>query len=193
MGNISLIKRSTAEKLKQFFSVVLAFTTTLSLSGFALTFAFTAAAQVATLSDGDLVRGPDGIKVYIVKTNVAHGAFSGWKRHIFNPEVFNMYGHLKWSNIKSVNQATLDAYQNSDLYSAAGDPAVYSLEEMGSSAVKHWITDPAVFVANGYSWSQIFTVNEKERDFYVSGANVSSTTTPTTPTTPVATGTGLSV
>lgn len=192
MGNISLIKQSTVEKLKQFFSVVLAFTTTLSLSGFALTFAFTAAAQVATLNDGDLVRGPDGIKVYIVKTNVAHGAFAGWKRHIFNPEVFNMYGHLSWSKIKSVNQATLDAYQNSDLYSAAGDPAVYLLEEMGASAVKHWITDPAVFASNGYSWSQIFTVNEKERDFYVSGANVGSTTT-TTPTTPVATGTGLSV
>ena len=105
----------SAKKLKQFLSIALAFTTTISLSGFALMFAFTASAQVMSLSDGDLMRGPDGIKVYIVKPLV-HGSYAGWKRHIFNPAVFNMYANLSWSKIKPVNQATIDAYHSSDLY-----------------------------------------------------------------------------
>ncbi|MEK7519700.1 MAG: hypothetical protein AAB581_00430, partial [Patescibacteria group bacterium] len=170
-------------------SVALAFTTTVSLSGFALLFAVAANAQVASLMDGDLVRGPDGIKVYIVKPE-PHGAYTGWKRHIFNPAVFNMYGHLSWSNIKSVNQATIDAYQTSDLYRADVDPKVYSLEEMGSSAVKHWIENEAAFASQGYSWSQIFIVNEKERDYYASGSMITSGTPAPTPT---PTGSGLTV
>src|SRR3989344_929193 len=66
------------------------------------------------LTEGDLIRGPDGIKLYIVN---AHG----FKRHIFNPTVFNMYGHLKWDKIKSVNQQIIDALKTSDFYRADGD------------------------------------------------------------------------
>jgi len=193
MENIPLTKQATKKKLRQFLSIALAFTTTVSLSGFALLFAVTASAAVTPLSDGDLVRGPDGIKVYIVKP-APHGTYAGWKRHIFNPAVFNMYGHLKWENIQSVNQETVDAYQTSDLYKELVDPRVYSLEESGSSAVKRWIENEAAFLANGYSWSQIFTVNEAERDYYVSGSPITTTVTPpTTPPVTPATGTGLTV
>lgn len=186
MENIPLTKQATKKKLKQFLSVALAFTTTVSLSSFALLFAVAASAAVTPLSDGDLVRGPDGIKVYIVKP-APHGSYSGWKRHIFNPAVFNMYGHLSWSNIKSVNQETEDAYQTSDLYRELNDPKVYSLEESGTTAIKHWIENEAAFLAKGYSWDQIFIVNEAERNYYAEGAPI----TVTIPPPPV--GTGLTV
>ena len=118
------------------------------------------------LREGDLIRGPDGIKVYIINDK-------GYKRHIFNPAIFNMYGHLKWGNIKEVSQVTLDLYAVSDLYRADSDPKVYSLEEIDEVrgvAIKHWLDmTPAKFGAEGYVWGQVFVVNEKERDYYQTG------------------------
>ena len=133
-----------------------------SLGLFALTFNV---AFGATLNEGDIIRGPDGIKVYIINNN-------GYKRHIFNPEVFNMYGHLKWSNIKAVDQATLDSYTTSDLYRADGDQKVYQTADDG---VKRWFNMTGEqFVASGYTFNQVFVVNPKERDFYSTGAEITS-------------------
>ena len=125
-------------------------------------FALTAnVASAATLNEGDIVRGPDGIKVYIINNN-------GYKRHIFNPEVFNMYGHLKWSNIKSVDQTTLDSYMTSDLYRADGDQKVYQTADDG---IKRWFNMTGEqFIASGYNFNQVFVVNPKERDFYSTGS-----------------------
>ena len=180
------LKQSTKKKLSQFLSVAIAFTTTLSLSGFALMFAFTASAQVATLIDGDVVKTADNPDVYIVNMS-PHGQYSGWKRLILNPEVFNLYGHLSWSSIKTVNQATLDAYQTSALVKGENDPKVYELRPAGDTGTRHHITSESVFLAKGYMWSQIAQVNNKERDMYVEGAAVTETPIPT----PV--GTGLTV
>ena len=180
------LKQSTKKKLSQFLSVAIAFTTTLSLSGFALMFAFTASAQVVTLIDGDVVKTADNPDVYIV-TMLPHGQYSGWKRLILNPEVFNLYGHLSWSSIKTVNQATLDAYQTSALVKGENDPKVYELRPAGDTGTRHHITSESVFLAKGYMWSQIAQVNNKERDMYVEGAAVTETPIPT----PV--GTGLTV
>ncbi|MDD5230692.1 MAG: hypothetical protein PHC43_05140, partial [Candidatus Marinimicrobia bacterium] len=130
-------------------------------------------ASAATINEGDIITGPDGIKVYIVN------AF-GFKRHIFNPVVFEMYGHLKWSNIKSVDQATLDTYKTSDLYRVAGDPKVFSVTDDG---YKHHLNMTAEqFVASGYSWDQIFIINEKEGNYYQTGADLVYTGTVVTPT-----------
>ena len=138
------------------------------------------AAKAVTIHEGDLIRGPDGIKVYIVNDK-------GYKRHIFNPAVFNMYGHLKWENIKDVSQDLLDSYKTSDLYRAAGDSKVYSLEEINpatGTAVKHWLDmTPAEFVAAGYSWDQVFIVNPQERDYYSTGDPITANNTPKPPTT----------
>jgi len=125
--------------------------------------------ELSELSEGDLIRGPDGIKVYIIN------AF-GYKRHIFNPAVFNMYGHLKWENIKEVDQATLDSYTTSDLYRADGDYRVYSLEEVDEAkgiAVKHHLNmTPVQFKEKGYCWEQVFIVNQQERDYYQTGQDL---------------------
>ena len=76
---------------KKIVSAILTLTTIMWLGGFAT---FVPAAQAATdIVEGDLIRGPDGIKVYIVNN-------TGAKRHIFNPAVFDMYEHFSWASIK---------------------------------------------------------------------------------------------
>lgn len=124
----------------------------------------------ASIQDGDLVRGPDGIKVYIVN---AHG----YKRHIFNPAIFNMYGHFKWDKIKSVDKKTLDSLKTSDFYRADGDPKVFYLKEIDekhSLAQKRWMDILGdKFSQLGYKWEQIFIINTKERDYYQEGTALS--------------------
>jgi len=183
MSNQPLVGQNAKKKLSQFLSATLAFTTTVSLSGFALMFAFTASAQVATLSDGDVVKTAGNPDVYIV-TTAPHGQYAGWKRLILNPEVFNLYGHLKWSNIKTVNDATVSAYQTSALVRGENDPKVYVLAPNGDVGTKTWITNEAEFLAAGYSWNQIAQVNNKERDMYTDASQQPVS---------VPTGTGLSV
>ena len=166
------------KKFKQFLSVALTLTTTVVLSGLTMLVPVANAA----LAEGSLIKTADAPEVYIINDK-AHGSYLGWKRHIFNPEVFNMYGHLKWENIQTVSQSVVDSYETSDLYKADVDPRVYSLEEMGSSAVKHHIQDIAAFNAHGYSWDQVFVVNEKEVNYYATGSVITAGTTGGTTTT----------
>lgn len=148
-------------RLQKAVSIATTFTTILWLSGAALLAPM--AAKAVVLHEGDLIRGPDGIKVYIINAN-------GYKRHVFNPAVFNMYGHLKWSNIKSVDQATLDSYKTSDLYRAAGEAPVYQTAEDG---IKHWLNMTwDQFIASGYSADQVFTVNGAEKVYYTTGSEL---------------------
>ncbi|HAQ05780.1 TPA: hypothetical protein DCP13_03235 [Candidatus Azambacteria bacterium] len=169
-----LVSTKTAKKLQKFLSVGLAVTTTLWLSGFVLLVPMFVL-NAAVVNEGDLIRGPDGIKVYIVNAK-------GYKRHIFNPAVLGMYGHLKWENIKSVDQATLDSYMISDIYRAAGDTKVYQTAQDG---IKKWFDMTAEqYVASGYSWDQVFIVNGAERDYYTTGTSIAYGAVPT----PVASG-----
>ena len=153
-------------RLKKVISIITSFTTIAWLSGVALLVpVFVAHAAIV---DGDLVRGPDGIKVYIVKGT--------YKRHIFNPAVFDMYGHFTWESIQDVDQATIDSYTTSDFYRADGDYRVYSLEEVdevAGTAIKHHLNMTAEeFASEGYSWDQIFIVNSQERDYYSTGSDL---------------------
>ena len=107
------------------------------------------------LSDGDLIRGEDGIKVYIIKGT--------YKRHIFNPAVFAMYGHLKWENIKEITDDVLNSYITSNLYRYPGDEKVYIV---GGGGVKLWIENKSAFDILKFSEQHIFNINEQERDFY---------------------------
>jgi hypothetical protein len=124
---------------------------------------------VTALREGDLIRGPDGIKVYIING-------FGYKRHIFNPAVFGMYKHFSWSSIKDVSQTTLDSYTTSDLYRALADPKVYRLEEVdetrGIAMKRHLEMTAEQFIAKGYSWNQVFVVNGAERDYYGTGVPI---------------------
>lgn len=120
----------------------------------------------SSLKEGDLIQGPDKIKTYIINAQ-------GYKRHIFNPAIFNMYGHFKWNQIKQVDQATLDSFATSDIYRADGDARVFYLKEIDEAngrAEKRWFNVTAEkFISLGYKWDQIFIINPKERDYYQEG------------------------
>ncbi len=131
----------------------------------------TSAGYPEDLTEGDIIRAIGDYRVYII--NEHH-----YKRHIFNPYIFNMYDHLKWENIKDVTQATLDSFTTSDLYRAAGDPKIYSLEEVNEAqgiAIKHHLNMTAQqFITKGYKWEQVFVVNPEERDYYQTGDNITA-------------------
>lgn len=125
-------------------------------------------------ADGDLVRNPNAegtaqFDIYIIKV-VGSKKF---KRLILSPHVFESYEHLSWSNIKDVNQATIDEYTTSDLVRADGDTKVYKLTAEGDTGAKQWLNMTAVqFTAQGYDADSIYTINSIDRDEYMAGVEL---------------------
>ena len=121
-----------------------------------------------SITEGSLIRARDDFKVYIIKPP--------FKRHIFNPVVFNMYGHLRWEDIVEVDPEVVSSYITSDLYRSHDDYRVYGLEEVDEvqgMAVKHHFHMAAqAYEAKGFLWEQIFIVNPEERDYYQTGSNL---------------------
>jgi len=138
--------------------------------------------HATTIVDGDLIRAENSVDVYIVKI-VGTKQF---KRLILNPEIFNQYGHLKWENIKNVNQEEVDEYTTSDLVRAVGDNRVYKLYPNGDTGEKRWIKTLDDFVGLKYDWDAIYEINNFERDYYSTGEDLvfSTPTTPIPPVTP---------
>ncbi len=118
-------------------------------------------------SDGVLIRENGGVDIYIVKYMGA----KKFKRLILSPSVFTNYGHLKWSDIKNVDQSVLDSFTTSDLVRAEGDPKVYKLNTLGDTGEKRWIQTAEIFNQSGFDWDAIYEINAFDRDSYVTGAN----------------------
>jgi hypothetical protein len=129
------------------------------------------------ISEGDLVRGPDDIKVYIVNAY-------GYIRHIFNPKVFSFYHHFKWTSVKNLDLTTFAILRPSDLYRADGDTKVYSLKEVDEQkgiAQKRWLNITAGdFTSLLFDPRQIFTINAQERDYYQNGVSLTKADFPYT-------------
>lgn len=160
------------KKFKKAISAVTMFATVISLSGVSMLGALTA--NAATIVDGDLIKSnatnSDGTPtlastdVYIVKI-VGTKKF---KRLILNPEVFNSYGHLKWSNIKTVSQAEEDSYAISSLVRVDGDTKVYALTPAGDTGAKSWVNVTADQFISGANSDpdSIYTINSVDSGFY---------------------------
>lgn len=151
----------------------------------------TANAAASDIVDGSLIRANGTFDVYIVK--IANGHLS--KRLILNPEVFNSYGHLSWSDVMDVSQAVVDSYTTSNVVRVDGDTKVWQLNPNGDTGTKQWITTADVFLGLGYSWDSVYTINQTEANLYTTGADITSSTGGTTggTTPPAPTGTGLTV
>lgn len=114
------------------------------------------------IADGSLIRAKGDYKVYIVNGN--------FKRHILDGKIFDFYGHLNWDSIQEVDPQVRDSYQDSPLVRAVSDKKVY---EINGDKTKHWLNMTAEnFVSSGRSWGGVFIINEAERDFYKTGAEV---------------------
>ena len=116
-------------------------------------------ADPSELQEGDLIRGPDGIKVYIINEY-------GYKRHIYNPDIFNLYGHLKWENIKAVNQDALNSYQTSALFTPASSDDIYYLNDTPAGALKRLLINERVFDGYNNNHNAVFNVMSEELDMY---------------------------
>lgn len=171
------------KKLKKAVASVTMFATVFSLSGLSLLAPlFTVSA--ATIVDGDIVKSnatnSDGtpaissLDVYIVKT-VGTKKF---KRLVLNPNIFASYGHLKWSNLKTVSQAEIDAYTTSSLVRVDGNDKVYAITPVvgGDTGAKSWIN---VTAAQFLSLSQsdpdsIYTINSTDGAAYSAKADITT-------------------
>ena len=120
-----------------------------------------------SLREGTLIRGNNSFSVYIIKPP--------FKRHIFNPAVFNMYQHFDWNSINDLELSVVDSYITSDIYRSLNDYRVYSLEEVDEvqgKAIKHHLNMTSErFIEKGYNWNQVFVVNDEERDYYEVGGD----------------------
>lgn len=138
---------------------------------FVFTASYSHAAQ--NIVDGDLVTVFSNPDIYIIKIV----GVKKFKRLILNPDIFNSYGHLKWSNVKTIDQATIDLYKLSELVieinsdGSVADPKVYRVVSSVNSDIgeRSWLNLTASeFETAGYDWDSLFHVNHKEAlpDFY---------------------------
>ncbi|MBI2462783.1 MAG: hypothetical protein HYV65_00930 [Candidatus Spechtbacteria bacterium] len=111
--------------------------------------------ELVFFPEGSLIRAEGRPEVYIVK-----GQYRRW---IQTAELFEMYGNLRWEDIVTVSQEQMDFYTESFVIKLAGDPRVFIA---GSDGTKQWIQTEQEFLARGYHWNMIYTVNEKEFDWF---------------------------
>ena len=124
------------------------------------------------LVDGDVARIGTAAEVYIIKIVGANK----YKRHIVSPEVFNSYGHLNWSAIKSVsdlNAYSLSAWVRSNTGPNETPAATDKVYEVNADSTMHWLNMTAAqFYARGGSDEAIYNVNDGELGLYTLGVDV---------------------
>ncbi|MFA5391923.1 MAG: hypothetical protein WC331_10940, partial [Candidatus Omnitrophota bacterium] len=170
-----------SKKFQKVVSLTTSVTTIVWLSGIAALAPMSAMA--ATIVEGDTIKTADNPDVYIAK----YVGAKKFKRLILNPQVFNSYGHLSWSKIKTVTQAEMDVFTTSDLVRALGDSKVYKLIPNGDVGTKQWVNMTAeAFTAAGYDWDSIYVINNTDRDNYTAGSDITGGTS-TSPSTSAST------
>ncbi len=158
-----------SKKIQKIVSVTTSVATIVWMSGIGMLAPM--AVHAVTIVEGDTVKTADNPDVYIAK----YVGTKKFKRLILNPDVFNSYGHLSWSAIKTVSQAELDAFTNSDLVRADGDYKVYKLIPNGDVGTKQWVNMTAEqFTAAAYDWDSIYTINNVDRDNYTTGTDITT-------------------
>ncbi len=127
----------------------------------------TSSPSVSTVNipEGALIRAIGNFDVYIVKYLGA----KKFKRLILSPSVFNNYGHLKWSDVRDIEQVVVDAFTTSELVRAVGDEKVYKLYPSGDTGQKRWIKTANVFSRMGFDADSIYEINSFDRDSYLTG------------------------
>lgn len=120
------------------------------------------------IQDGDLIRNPTAeepakFDVYIIKL-IGDKKF---KRLILSPHVFDSYGHLRWDDIESVDQSTMDSYTTSELVRAIGGVKVYRLAPSGDTGTKEWLDMTAAEFGANYDQDSIYTVNQVDLGAYM--------------------------
>jgi len=109
-----------------------------------------------TLANGTLVRERGSDNVFVIQNES--------RRWIQSPEIFTMYGHMRWEDIRPLPASTLAWYRESFLVRVEGDKKVYEVTPLGH---KRWLDMTAgEFARSGRRWEDVFVINEKELLWY---------------------------
>jgi hypothetical protein len=122
--------------------------------------------------EGSLLRGESSPDVWVIK-----GRF---RRHILSERIFTFYPHLSWASVIVVPDELVAQYRRSAWIRLplTTDPMTWRVYEVNDDQTKHWITcaDPdrceTTWRAHGGDPEGIYTVNEKELEWYLTGSNV---------------------
>jgi len=128
----------------------------------------TSSVSTAGIPEGTLIRAIGDFDVYIVK----YVGTKKFKRLVLSPSVFNNYGHLKWSDVRDIDQSVVNAFTTSELVRAVGDEKVYKLYPAGDTGQKRWIKTAGVFSSMGFDSDAIYEINAFDRDSYVTGSDL---------------------
>lgn len=98
----------------------------------------------------------------------------GFKRLFLSPTIFGFYGHLKFPNVKRIDDAVLDKIPTSGLFRncETGDRKVYAIKVSGEdAAILRWvnITGEAAVTEDHDFFSKVFCVNSREFSWYSKG------------------------
>lgn len=151
-------------------------------SGYQMNSAGTACEKVATapsVKDARTVNIPEGaiIKtisnpdVYIVKYKNG----KQFKRLILSPSVFRSYGHLRWEDLITVSQETVDSFATSSFVQVAGDARIFELTPQGDTGEKRavFINPSGYRLFNGitanspFDYDTVYEINATDRDSYI--------------------------
>ena len=141
--------------------------------------------EIQRIQDGDLIRYDSsdifGRDIYIVK-RIGNKNF---KRLILNPQIFDSYQHLEWSNVKSVSAETLNYFTTSNLVMEVnpnGTPVngrVYRLidDTADTGKKRHIQLTPQQFEQAGGDWDSVYHINHLEASnaFYRTAQPITTT------------------
>lgn len=121
------------------------------------------------LREGDIVGSSDlnDPDIYIINE-------FGSKRLFLSPTIFGFYGHLRFPNVKRLDDAVIDKMPTSGLFRncETSDPKVYALEVTGEdAAVLRWIniTGEAANAEDHDFFGKVFCINSREFNWYSRG------------------------
>jgi len=135
----------------------------------------TVTSDINNIPEGAIIKTADNPDVYIVK--YMNG--KQFKRLILSPSVFKSYGHLKWENVITVSQSTLDSYTVSDYVQAVGDTTIYHLYPKGDTGEKRLLRLNAqghestltligyLDYAQPFDYDSVYEINAVDRDSYI--------------------------
>ncbi len=126
-----------------------------------------AAAELASLKDGDIVKANGNSAVFVIKIVGA----KRFKRWMIAPTVLGAYG-IPLSRIQMVQQTTLDQFPTSFLMRRFGNAKVYELWDIveGKTGSRRWIPTVADFLGRKFDFDAVFTINDREYSLYTEGS-----------------------
>ena len=102
------------------------------------------------ITDGAIVKTADNPDVYIVK----YQSGKRYKRLVLNPQVFQSYGHLRWEDLLTIDQAIMNSFTTSDLVRVHEQTSIYRLTPDGDTGGKVLVND-----MTGLDDSSVYTIN----------------------------------